>query len=303
MEQRIGFAALCGSGLALCLITTDVWADTVKVSGGGTVGPLLSENRIVAPDDPKHTMTLARRTEPNTSTDPQCQTMHVEFVTYAEIVAGTGYQRGHRTQICPSGDTWFSTYHGTVTTTPKRGGAPDVTGEGTWQITGGTGRYQDARGEGTYKGRLTPQGFVYEWQGERDRLHTWLDSWSDSGSVDRPQLNGPARLVERSRAKPPPSKRVWTDDFPAVALAEFVAFIGVDWAGAFQELLDVAAGGGRGVQKQDATGFAAGVLPSCGTLRGKNAQVPGPPTVTSSPILKVISPASTQATSSLSRCR
>src|SRR4029077_10073460 len=33
------------------------------------------------------------------------------------------------------------------------------------------------------------------------------------------------------------------------------------------------------------------------------AQVPGPPTVTSSPILKVISPVSTQATSSLSRCR
>src|SRR5712691_3701482 len=42
---------------------------------------------------------------------------------------------------------------------------------------------------------------------------------------------------------------------------------------------------------------------ACGTLRGKNAQEPGPPTVTSSPILKVISPASTQATSSLSRCR
>src|SRR5438094_1500205 len=33
------------------------------------------------------------------------------------------------------------------------------------------------------------------------------------------------------------------------------------------------------------------------------AQVPGPPTVTSSPILNVNSPASTQATSSLSRCR
>src|SRR5216683_2109398 len=64
------------------------------------------------------------------------------------------------------------------------------------------------------------------------------------------------------RAKPTPSKRVWTDDFPAVALAEFVAFIVVDRAGAVQELLDVAAGGGRGVEKQDAAGFAAGVLPS-----------------------------------------
>src|SRR6266571_2738929 len=57
-------------------------------------------------------------------------------------------------------------------------------------------------------------------------------------------------------------ERVWTDDFPAVALAEFVAFVVVDRSGAFQELLDVAAGGGRGVQKQDAAGFAAGVLPS-----------------------------------------
>src|SRR3989441_3031976 len=40
-----------------------------------------------------------------------------------------------------------------------------------------------------------------------------------------------------------------------------------------------------------------------GTLRGKNAQVPGPPTLTSSPILKVISPSITHATSSLSRWR
>jgi hypothetical protein len=29
---------------------------------------------------------------------------------------------------------------------------------------------------------------------------------------------------------------------------------------------------------------------ACGTLRGMNAQVPGAPTITSSPILKVISP-------------
>src|SRR5712664_1963009 len=64
------------------------------------------------------------------------------------------------------------------------------------------------------------------------------------------------------RAKPPPSKRVWTDHFPAVALAEFVALIVGDRAGAVQELLDVAAGGGRGVEKQDAASFAAGVLPS-----------------------------------------
>src|SRR5262245_56629179 len=166
MRRRILRGFVYGSAVALLLIVTDVSADTLKISGGGTVGPLLAEHRIVAPDDPKHTMTLGRRIEPNTSTDPQCQTMQVEFVTYADTVAGTGFQRGHRTQTCPSGDKWFSTFHGTVTTTAKPSGPPDVIGEGTWQITGGTGRYQDARGSGTYKGRLTPQGFVYEWQGD-----------------------------------------------------------------------------------------------------------------------------------------
>jgi hypothetical protein len=42
-----------------------------------------------------------------------------------------------------------------------------------------------------------------------------------------------------------PSKRVRTDDFPVVALAEFVAFIVVDRAGTIREFLDVPTGGGR----------------------------------------------------------
>src|SRR6266851_7036461 len=58
----------------------------------------------------------------------------------------------------------------------------------------------------------------------------------------------------------PSSQRVWADDFPAVALEEFVAFVVVGRA-ALRERLDVAAGGGRGVEKEDAAGFAAGVLP------------------------------------------
>ena len=58
-----------------------------------------------------------------------------------------------------------------------------------------------------------------------------------------------------------PSERVWTDDFPAVAIAELIAFVVVDRS-VVRELLDVAAGCGRGVHEQDAAGFAAGALPS-----------------------------------------
>ena len=81
-------------------------------------------------------------------------------------------------------------------------------------------------------------------------------------------------------SRPAPSKRVWADDFPAVALEEFVVFVGVDRA-ALRKILEEAAGSGLGVEKQRAGGFAA-FFQACGTSRGMNAQVPGPPTVTSS---------------------
>ena len=61
-------------------------------------------------------------------------------------------------------------------------------------------------------------------------------------------------------SRPAPSKRVWADDFPAVALEEFVVFVGAARA-ALRKILKQAAGSGRGVEKQRPGGFAAGVLP------------------------------------------
>src|SRR5260370_10904448 len=58
-----------------------------------------------------------------------------------------------------------------------------------------------------------------------------------------------------------PSKRVWADDFPAVTLAELLALRVIHRTGTIQEFLDVAAGGGRRVEKHDSAGLAAGVLP------------------------------------------
>src|SRR3989454_4490403 len=95
------------------------------------------------------------------------------------------------------------------------------------------------------------------------RVRTRRSSAPDRSSMSRawlPWWSPPA--VRCGASKADPSKRVGTDDFPAVALAEFVAFIVIDRAGAIQEFLDVTAGGGRGVEKQDSAGFAAGVLPS-----------------------------------------
>src|SRR5438105_10235969 len=78
------------------------------------------------------------------------------------------------------------------------------------------------------------------------------------GAARRPTAASQISALYVSR--PAPSKRVWADDFPAVALEEFVVFVGVARA-ALRKILKQAAGSGRGVEKQRAGGVAAGVLP------------------------------------------
>src|SRR5260370_31202466 len=68
------------------------------------------------------------------------------------------------------------------------------------------------------------------------------------------------RLAPLYVSRPAASKRVWARVFAAVPLEEFVVFAGVPRA-ALRKILSQAAGSGRGVEKQRAGGFAAGVLP------------------------------------------
>src|SRR5882672_7394614 len=81
----------------------------------------------------------------------------------------------------------------------------------------------------------------------RTRRSSAPDRWSMSGA------RSPWRVS---------SKRIGTDEFPAVALAELSPFVVVyRSAGAVHELLDVAAGGGRRVEEHHTAGLAARVLP------------------------------------------
>jgi hypothetical protein len=50
--------------------------------------------------------------------------------------------------------------------TVKEGGAWVQSIEGKWQWTGGTGKFKNIKGGGTYKAKVTPEGGVSNWEGE-----------------------------------------------------------------------------------------------------------------------------------------
>ena len=69
--------------------------------------------------------------------------------TIFDVVKGKGINTGHEVKTFNDGSTLFLKYGGTQT--PIAGGKKTAF-EGTWEVSGGTGRYTGAKGTGTFKG-------------------------------------------------------------------------------------------------------------------------------------------------------
>jgi hypothetical protein len=77
-------------------------------------------------------------------------------------IAGNGTHRGYEVLIFKNGDMAYSKFEGMHKVTTKEGGSFEVNYEGTQSFIGGTGMYQNIKGPGTYKGRITPDSFQEE---------------------------------------------------------------------------------------------------------------------------------------------
>jgi hypothetical protein len=144
-------------------------AEKKKIMGTSKWGPVISRT-VVPPgpgDDPKHELVvLMIRRDTQTSSDPDWN--ETENIVYEQDdeVAGTGTHRGYRVTLHKNGETDYGSYEGTHKTTVKEDGSWETTWEGTWKTTGGTGKFKNIKGGGTYRGKATAEGDSNEWEGE-----------------------------------------------------------------------------------------------------------------------------------------
>lgn len=161
-------ANMCAGILGLVLLAgaANVFAEPVKIAATGTAGAVLSLTKMSPGDDAKHEVTLIRRQDTDVCTDPAFGTLKVDTLNYSDyIIGGTGIQRGYRMASHASGDRTFSAYEGTTQVEHDKDGKARYSFSGRWWYTGGTGRFKGITGGGTYKGRLTADGVVYELEG------------------------------------------------------------------------------------------------------------------------------------------
>lgn len=95
--------------------------------------------------------------------------MEERCINQDDQIDGSGKHAGVCVDIMKNGDTVFQVYKGTHKTTVKEGGAWEVNYQGTMEFKGGTGRYKDAKGKGTYKGKVTADSFMETGEGELEQ--------------------------------------------------------------------------------------------------------------------------------------
>jgi hypothetical protein len=128
---------------------------------GSFVGRANAQAAMALKDAPNHELGLVAISGPQTVSDPLWNGATVSYWGMADLVSGSGSQKGYFINQHANGDTDQGTFEGTITTA---GGA--VTLGGTWKYSVGTGAFTGLTGGGTYSGRMTsPIEVDMQWEG------------------------------------------------------------------------------------------------------------------------------------------
>jgi hypothetical protein len=144
-----------------CKNQQDYKEATMPDCSGSFSGRATSQTTISLPDVSNHDLSLLEVRGVQKSADHNWDNAKITYWGTADLIAGNGPQRGYFVNEHADGDRDFGTFEGKIVTT---GG--EVTIEGMWKYTGGTGNFQGLTGGGSYKGRMTSATEVENtWEG------------------------------------------------------------------------------------------------------------------------------------------
>ncbi len=128
---------------------------------GSFSGHIKSQSAIVVPDQTGHDLSLAEVVGTQKSADANWNNASLTYAGITDLIDGKGTQRGYFLNTRADGDRDWGTFEGRVTTANGL-----LTVEGTYQETGGTGKFKGISGNGTFKTRMTsPRDVEATYQG------------------------------------------------------------------------------------------------------------------------------------------
>jgi hypothetical protein len=128
---------------------------------GSFKGAVASQTSLSLSDVANHRLGLAEIRGTQNSTDEKWNGSKIIYWDTADLIAGNGPQRGYFVNEDNDGDCNYRTFEGKIKTVGS-----EVTLEGSWTFTSGTGKFKGLTGSGKYRGRMTsPTDVENTWEG------------------------------------------------------------------------------------------------------------------------------------------
>ena len=110
---------------------------------GSFSGKVNMQKAVALSDQPNHELNLAEIMGTQMSSDENWNKAAITYWGTTDIVDGKGTQRGYFVNVHSEGDRDWGTFEGRVTTK-----GAEITVEGTYQFTGGSGKFKGLSGGG-----------------------------------------------------------------------------------------------------------------------------------------------------------
>lgn len=155
------------TALTLTALAISAHAAEKKINGVNHFGPHVSQTVSSPGDVPNHEIIQSIRLDTVSSSDPDFDGSR--YINYEQVdqIAGTGSHRGYGRQITKSGDEIYHKWEGSHKTIVKDG-TWESSFQGKFEYVGGTGKFKNIKGGGTYKGTVSPRGGAGNWEGEAE---------------------------------------------------------------------------------------------------------------------------------------
>jgi hypothetical protein len=148
--------------LGITMIDSAGAGEKKKITYTKTSTKDISRNDVNPGDNPKHKMTQSVRIDIIKYSDPDFGSSKDWVYVQSDSYAGTGTNRGYTISNYENGDQTYQKWEGTHQTAVKENGGWESKYEGTYQFLGGTGKFENIKGNGVYRGTITPKGLTEE---------------------------------------------------------------------------------------------------------------------------------------------
>ena len=166
MASRKYYVAALVSIITLLVFCSLTFAKTKHCSGTSKPYGVLYESKLVVGDIPKHEVKLFSSTSTSKSTCEEYDGVKTVTQLFSDGVGCNGEIRGYYTIYMKNGDKEFASFSATSSCKKKKYGKLDLTVRGKAKAIGGTGASVNKKWKLTSLGKMTPQGFIIEWEAD-----------------------------------------------------------------------------------------------------------------------------------------